>query len=116
MNTQKARQLSETIKEIVNNAAATQGAAFAKMLRYEIHTAQITRFVQIMVEAAKAGKLDEEWEDALICSCVEIQAEQFEQVAELVGFEDGDWEAVLDLANNIVDRIDRTEAEAEAED
>ena len=111
MNIQKAQQLSETIEEIVNNATATQGPAFAKMLRYEIHTAQITRFVRIMIEAAKAGELDEEWEDALIRSCVETQAEQFEQVAELVGFEDEDWYAVADLAINIVDRIDRTEAE-----
>ena len=108
MNAKKMIDLSQTIDEIVNNAAATQGKEFAEMLKFELYTAQLVRFVRIMVDAALAGELDEALEETLIDCCVEVQAEQFEMMRDRVGFE-GDVAAVCDLAQSIVERIDRAE-------
>ena len=108
MNVKKMIDLSQTIDEIVSNAEATQGKAFAEMLKFELYTAQLVRFVRIMVDTAREGELDEELEDMLIECCVDVQAEQFEMMRERVGF-DGDVGAVCDLAQSIVERIDRAE-------
>lgn len=108
MNHQKLIQLGENIEEIISNAEATQGKAFAEMLKFELYTAQLVRFVRIMVDAATAGELTEELEDVLINCCVDVQAEQFEMMSEHVGFT-GDVDAVCELAQNIIERIHQAE-------
>lgn len=110
MNIKKMIDLGQNIDEIVSNAEATQGKAFAEMLMFELYAAQLVRFVRIMVDAAREGELDEELEDTLINCCVEVQVEQFEMMCEHVGFT-GDIEAVVDLAQSIVARIDQAEAQ-----
>lgn len=111
MNSKNIIDLSQSINEIVLNAEATQGKAFAEMLKFELYTAQLVRFVRIMIDAAQAGELDEVYEDMLIDCCVDVQAEQFELMSKHVGFT-GDVKAVCDLAQSIVERIEQAEAQS----